>query len=348
LTAAPVTAADTVATSLPSLAPAAWARLGAHPVPAIEARGLRRTFGTMVAVDALDLTVERGEIYGFLGPNGAGKSTSVRMLCTLLRPTGGRATVAGFDVVRDATQVRLRVGVALQEAALDAGQSGRELLELQARLFALPGSSARRRIAELIELVDLGDAIDRRVATYSGGMRRRLDLALALVHEPEVIFLDEPTTGLDPVSRRQVWTEVRRLNEHEGVTIFLTTQYLEEADALAGRVGIISGGRLVVEGTPDELKRSVGRDLVVVTIDGEMTPAHEALRALDLVERCEAMGDELVAAVASGPAAVPRIASALDGLPLTIREISVRRPSLDDVFLEVTGARIGASAAAVR
>jgi ABC-2 type transport system ATP-binding protein len=299
-------------------------------------------------VEALDLTVERGEIYGFLGPNGAGKSTSVRMLCTLLRPTSGHARVAGFDVVHDTTQVRLRVGVALQEAALDAGQSGRELLELQARLFALPGSLARRRIAELIELVDLGDAIDRRVATYSGGMRRRLDLALALVHEPEVIFLDEPTTGLDPVSRRQVWTEVRRLNEHDGVTIFLTTQYLEEADALAGRVGIISGGQLVVEGTPDELKRSVGRDVVVVTIDGEMAAAHEALRALDIVEHCEAVGDELVAAVASGPAAVPRIAFALDGLPLTIREISVRRPSLDDVFLEVTGARLGASAGAVR
>jgi ABC-2 type transport system ATP-binding protein len=299
-------------------------------------------------VEALDLTVERGEIYGFLGPNGAGKSTSVRMLCTLLRPTSGHARVAGFDVVHDTTQVRLRVGVALQEAALDAGQSGRELLELQARLFALPGSLARRRIAELIELVDLGDAIDRRVATYSGGMRRRLDLALALVHKPEVIFLDEPTTGLDPVSRRQVWTEVRRLNEHDGVTIFLTTQYLEEADALAGRVGIISGGQLVVEGTPDELKRSVGRDVVVVTIDGEMAAAHEALRALDIVEHCEAVGDELVAAVASGPAAVPRIAFALDGLPLTIREISVRRPSLDDVFLEVTGARLGASAGAVR
>jgi ABC-2 type transport system ATP-binding protein len=318
------------------------ARHVSAPPPAILASAIRREFGATVALAGVDVRVEPGEIYGFLGPNGAGKTTLVRVLATLLRPTSGTATVAGIDVLRDTEAVRDRIGVALQEASLDPGQTGRELLTLQAALFALPRAVARPRIAELIELVDLGDAIDRRVETYSGGMKRRLDLALALVHDPEVLFLDEPTTGLDPVSRRLVWDEVRRLNRERGLTVFLTTQYLEEADELADRVGIIANGRLVAEGTPDELKRTVGRDVVVARVEGDVAVARAVVEALPDVETVRITGEELTAAVSDGPAAVPAIAIALDGADnVRVSELSFRRPSLDDVFLEVTGARIG-------
>jgi ABC-2 type transport system ATP-binding protein len=308
---------------------------------AVEAHDLVRTFGATQAVRGVDLAVQRGEIYGFLGPNGAGKTTVVRILCTLLRPTGGHVRVAGIDVVADPAGVRMRIGAALQEASLDLVQTGRELLSLQARLFGLPSDVARRRIAELVDLVDLGEALDRRVKTYSGGMRRRLDLALALVHEPEVLFLDEPTTGLDPGSRRQVWTEVRRLNDELGVTIFLTTQYLEEADALAGRVGIIAEGRIVAEGTPADLKRSVGRDVVIVRLEGHPEGAEAVLRDLSDVEHMERAGHEVRLAVSDGPAAIPTIAAALANVDgVTIREMALRRPSLDDVFFTVTGQRL--------
>src|SRR5436190_11920336 len=222
---------------------------------AIRCVELARAFGEVDAVNGVDLDVANGEIYGFLGPNGAGKSTTVRMLCTLLAPTSGYAEVAGFDVVDKPGAVRLRIGVALQEAALDPRQTGAELLLLQGRLYGLTRVDAQRRVEELGELIDLSDALDRRIATYSGGMKRRLDLVAALIHNPRILFLDEPTTGLDPVSRATVWEEVRRLNDL-GMTIFLTTQYLEEADALADRVGIIDHGRIVAEGTPTELKRS--------------------------------------------------------------------------------------------
>ena len=225
---------------------------------AIEVVGLERAFGDVFAVQGVDLEVQEGEIYGFLGPNGAGKTTTVRVLTTLLLPTGGRATVAGHDVVADARSVRRSIGVALQEAALDPLMTGRELIRLQATLQGIPTAEGRRRADDLLERVDLAAAADRRVGTYSGGMQRRLDLAAALVHEPRVLFLDEPTTGLDPVSRKTIWQEVRDLND-EGTTVFLTTQYLEEADQVADRVGIISGGRLVAEGTPSALKAEVGK-----------------------------------------------------------------------------------------
>ena len=239
---------------------------------AIRAVGLRRTFGEVTAVDALDLEIRRGEIYGLLGPNGAGKSTTVKMLCTLLAPSGGQATVAGFDISREAQQVRLNIGVALQEVALDPKQTGLELLRLQGRLYGLSKREVDARLAELRSLVDIGDALERRIGTYSGGMQRRLDLAAALVHNPEVLFLDEPTTGLDPLSRARVWDEVRRLNEQLGMTILLTTQYLEEADELADRVGIVDAGRLVAEGTPTELKRRIGTDLVICLLYTSPSP----------------------------------------------------------------------------
>jgi ABC-2 type transport system ATP-binding protein len=333
--------------SLSSILPAPSPSAAIAPQPAIHATGIRRLFGETVALDGVDVMVEPGEIYGFLGPNGAGKTTLVRVLTTLLRPTAGSAIVAGADVVRDTESVRYRIGVALQEASLDPGQTGRELLDLQASLFAIPKAVARVRVAELIELVDLGDAIDRRVETYSGGMRRRLDLALALVHDPEVLFLDEPTTGLDPVSRRQIWDEVRRLNREQGLTVFLTTQYLEEADELADRVGIIANGRIVAEGTPDELKRTIGRDVVVAQIEGDVAAACVALEALPDVESVRTAGEELTAVVSDGPAAVPGIAVALNEIAhVRVTQLSFRRPSLDDVFLEVTGARIAGAAAA--
>jgi len=311
---------------------------------AIEARDLVRTFGQKRAVDGVDLAVASGEIYGFLGPNGAGKTTTVRMLCTLLRPTSGTARVAGMDVTRDPGAVRMHIGVALQEASLDLGQSGRELLELQARLFSLPGDAARKRIAELVELVDIGDALDQRVSTYSGGMRRRLDLAMALVHEPSVLFLDEPTTGLDPQSRRQVWSEVKRLNEDQGLTVFLTTQYLEEADELADRVGIIAEGRIVAEGSPDELKRSVGKDVLVLRVDGDPQLTRTAIGDLPDMEHVEIGEHEVRLVVSDGPAAIPVVAGRLalaEGIE--VREMTLRRPTLDDVFLAVAGREMSAT-----
>jgi len=244
---------------------------------AISAQGLVREFNGLTAVDHLDLDIGRGEIYGFLGPNGAGKSTTVRVLCTLLSPTAGRAVVAGYDVATQPGKVRLRIGVALQEAALDPKQTGIELLRLQGRLYGLSRSEIDGRLADLGQLIDIGDALGRPIKTYSGGMKRRLDLAAALVHNPEVLFLDEPTSGLDPVSRARMWEEVRRLNRELDMTIFLTTQYLEEADELADRVGIINDGRLVAQGTPDGLKRSIGNDLIVARLDASAARAQEAV-----------------------------------------------------------------------
>jgi len=311
---------------------------------AVDARGLRRTFGSVCAVDGVDLAVARNEIYGFLGPNGAGKSTVVRMLCTLLRPTAGRAVVAGHDVVGDAQAVRVRIGVALQEAALDDLQTGRELLGLQGRLFGLRTAQITRRIDDVLGLVDIGDAIDRRVGSYSGGMKRRLDLAMALIHNPEVLFLDEPTTGLDPASRTMVWEEVTRLNRELGMTIFLTTQYLEEADVLAHRIGIINRGRLVAEGTPQSLKHSIADDVVVAEVSGDDPGLLGRLRQLPGVRSVGREGDRISLRVADGPAILSPVALALAGARLEVRSITLRTPTLDDVFLELTGDRIEAAA----
>ena len=316
------------------------------PPPAIHAQALARSFGDKAAVAGVDLAVAAGEIYGFLGPNGAGKTTTMRMLTTLLASTGGTATVAGFDVRSHPEAVRLRIGVALQEAALDPKQTGRELLDLQGRLYGLPSAHRRRRVAELLELVDIGDAIDQRIGTYSGGMKRRLDLAAALVHQPEVLFLDEPTTGLDPTSRAAVWAEVRYLNQELGMTIFLTTQYLEEADALAHRVGIISHGRLVAEGTPGELKRSVGSDLVIATVAaGSAEAAARAVQAVEGVSRVEVSDDEVVMAVDHGARAVSPVAVALADAGVAVEGLTLRTPTLDDVFLHITGGRLKEDAA---
>lgn len=311
---------------------------------AIEATALVRAYGEVRAVDTIDLRVPPGEVYGFLGPNGAGKSTVVRMLTTLLLPTQGRAMVAGYDVVRDPTAVRLRIGAALQEAALDPKQTGRELLALQARLYGLRGREVKERVRDLAALVDIGDAMDHFIGTYSGGMKRRLDLAAALVHNPVVLFLDEPTTGLDPISRTKVWEEVRRINRDLGTTIFLTTQYLEEADQLAGRVGIINRGKIVAEGTPESLKHSVGSDVIVAKVVGEAALAAAECQKLRGVAGAEIHGDEVTLSVAQGSAVIGPVAIALNACGVEVRELTLRTPTLDDVFLHYTGARLEAEA----
>ncbi|MGK2948560.1 MAG: ATP-binding cassette domain-containing protein [Acidimicrobiales bacterium] len=307
---------------------------------AISARGLERRFGDLAAVDGVDLDIQPGEIYGFLGPNGAGKSTTVRVLCTLISPTGGTATVAGHDVATEPELVRLRIGVALQEAALDPKQTGVELLRLQGRLYGLTKAEVATRLHDLLDLVDIGDAIDRPIGTYSGGMKRRLDLAAALIHNPDILFLDEPTTGLDPVSRAQVWEEVRRLNDELGTTIFLTTQYLEEADTLAHRVGILSGGKIVAEGSPAELKRSVGDDVIIARIEGDPAAALRSVEGIEGISSADLHGDELTIAATDGASVISPVAVALSGGGIRVRDLTLRTTTLDDVFLELTGNRI--------
>jgi ABC-2 type transport system ATP-binding protein len=304
----------------------------------IVVEGLVRTFkGDIRAVDGIDLEVASGEIYGFLGPNGAGKSTTVHMLTTLLPPTAGRASVAGFDVASQGADVRRHIGAALQAAALDTFLTGREHMDLQAGLNGLAKAERARRGTELLERVGLTDAADRKVGGYSGGMKRRLDLAMALVHAPSILFLDEPTTGLDPQSRSALWDEVERLAREDGVTVFLTTQYLEEADVLADRVGIIDRGKIVAEGTPDELKREIGGDSV------EAIPAdpHDVERAAAVLSRFgePAAHSPKGAAVRlrQGAEQLAAIVRALDDEGIAVAHLQLHSPSLDDVFLAKTG-----------
>jgi ABC-2 type transport system ATP-binding protein len=308
---------------------------------AIEVEGLVKEFKKGPrAVDGIDLQVATGEIYGFLGPNGAGKSTTVHVLTTLLPPTAGRARVAGHDVVREGAAVRAAIGAALQEAALDPYLTAREHMRLQTALHGLPKEERRRRGDALIERVGLSEAADRKVGSYSGGMKRRLDLALALVHEPRILFLDEPTTGLDVQSRTAVWDEVGRLARDDGVTVFLTTQYLEEADALAGRVGIIDHGHIVAEGTPAALKAEIGEPSV------EAVPANPAdrPRVESVLERFAAGGDcphstedSVAVRLTAGDAGLADVVRALDSEGIEVAHLQLHAPSLDDVFLAKTG-----------
>jgi len=302
--------------------------------------GLVREFGSrppIRAVDGIQLQVQPGEIYGFLGPNGAGKSTTVHVLTTLLPPTAGRATVAGFDVSTQGPDVRRRIGAALQEAALDNFLTGREHFELQGGLHGLSKPDRAARARELLERVGLTDAADRKVGGYSGGMKRRLDLALALVHRPSILFLDEPTTGLDPQSRSALWGEVARLAKDDGVTVFLTTQYLEEADVLADRVGIIDHGHIVAEGTPQALKEQIGRSSV------EAIPANPDDRgAIEAVlsrfgEPAAASPKGVAVRLAGGSESLGQVVRALDGEGLAVAHLQLHAPSLDDVFLAKTG-----------
>jgi len=304
----------------------------------IEAEGLVREFKNGPrAVDGIDLEVGAGEIYGFLGPNGAGKSTTVLMLTTLLPPTAGTARVAGFDIVREGPRVRASIGAALQEAALDPLLSAREHMRLQTALHGIGKAERQARGQELLERVGLSQAADRRVGGYSGGMKRRLDLALALAHRPRILFLDEPTTGLDIQSRTALWEEVARLAAEEGVTVFLTTQYLEEADALARRVGIIDHGRIVAEGTPAALKAEIGRP----TVEAVPREPGERERLASVLERFgpRAGGSPRGAAarLEGGEAQLADVVRALDSEGIAIETLQLHAPSLDDVFLAKTG-----------
>ena len=303
----------------------------------IEVEGLVRVFKKGPrAVDGIDLEVAPGEIYGFLGPNGAGKSTTVLMLTTLLPPTEGTARVAGYDVVKQGAEVRRSIGAALQEAALDPFLTGREHMRLQAGLHGLSKADRDARARELLTRVGLMDAADRKVGGYSGGMKRRLDLGLALVHRPRILFLDEPTTGLDPQSRSALWAEVARLSADDGVTVFLTTQYLEEADVLADRVGIIDHGHIVAEGTPEQLKAEIGRSSI------EAVPAEdedrERLQAVlgRFGETCGASAGAEAVRFGNGDG-IADVVRALDAEGIRVAKLTVHEPTLDDVFLAKTG-----------
>ncbi len=325
---------------------------------AIYCKNLCRSFGEIQAVKSLTLGIKRGEIYGFLGPNGAGKTTSLRMLSTLLKPTSGEGWVAGHDISKEPELVRLKIGTTLQEASLDNILTGRETLTYQGRYYGLSQNQIQTRIDELAPLLDM-DAIDRRVKTYSGGMKRRLDVAASLIHNPEVLFLDEPTTGLDPVSRIKVWEEIRQLNSNYNITIFLTTQYLDEADQLADRVGILSGGEILTEGSPEELKRKIGKDVICVRVgengasgtsngsgengENNKSDRQELLDALGKVSGVSSVDEqpgELLIGAENGTAVLGEVAVILKGSSEDVIEISLRSPTLDEVFLEATGYRI--------
>jgi ABC-2 type transport system ATP-binding protein len=306
---------------------------------AIEVEGLRKTYaGGVEAVRGVSFSVRPGEVFALLGPNGAGKSTTVRILTTLSAPTAGQARVAGFDVVSQPREVRRRIGYVAQASGVDVTATGRENLTLQGQLFRLSGTALRLRVGELLDLFQLATAADRQTLTYSGGMRRRLDVAMGLIHRPEVLFLDEPTTGLDPESRSLMWKEVRRLAEG-GLTLLLTTHYLEEADQLAQRLAIVDGGQIVATGTPDELKGQLRGDVVSVELaDRSRTSEAElVLRGQEDVSRVLVDAGRLYAQVAHGARAVPVLLAALEKAGLDVAQVSLSRPSLEDVYLTATG-----------
>jgi ABC-2 type transport system ATP-binding protein len=307
-------------------------------VDAIVAEDLRKRYKTVQALDGLSFSVRDGEVFGLLGPNGAGKSTTVRVLTTLTRADSGRATVAGEDVMRYPNRVRHLIGYIAQDSGVDAEATGRENLLLQGRIHGMSGAPLRRRVDELLELVGLADAAERVTRGYSGGMKRRLDIAIGLVHKPRVLFLDEPTTGLDPEARAGMWVEVERLAAQESLTILLTTHYLEEADRLAQRVAIVSRGRIVVEGTPDELKRDLRGESVSVELqetNGRLADAKRIVSAIS--DNVHVEGQIVRARVPNGAQAIPVILGALDDAGIEVAAVTTARPSLDDVYLHYTG-----------
>lgn len=305
--------------------------------PAIKVKNLSRSYKEKNAVKDVSFEVKQGEIYAFLGPNGAGKSTTIKMLVTLIEPTDGYAEIYGLNIQNKSEQVRLLIGVALQEASLDEAQTGLEFLKLQGRLYGLSSSVIESRIKELLTLVDIGDAIGNQIKTYSGGMKRRLDLAASIIHKPKVLFLDEPTTGLDPISRAKVWSEVQRLNKELGMTIFLTTQYLEEADKLADRVGIINDGIIAAEGTPQELKNSIGEDMIIVTADSINKDVISKIESIPGVIKLDIDGRDYKIITNFGANLVGKIATELNNAGINIDSLTLRTTTLDDVFFHVTG-----------
>ncbi|HEY3139650.1 MAG TPA: ATP-binding cassette domain-containing protein [Acidimicrobiales bacterium] len=309
--------------------------------PALVAEGLRQTFGDVVALDGLDLEVEAGTVFGLLGPNGAGKTTLVRILATLLRPTAGRASVLGHDVVADPLAVRRRIGLAGQFAAVDEELTGRENLEMVGRLYRLSGTEARARAGEVLDRFGLAEAADRRVSTYSGGMRRRLDLGASLTGRPPVFLLDEPTTGLDPRTRQELWNTVDELRR-DGTTVLLTTQYLEEADRLAQRIAVVDHGRVAAEGTASELKATIGTEMLVLRVADPARSAEAATALTDLTAGDEPFVDAAAGEIrlaVSDPSASAEAVRRLDARRVPLAAVELQQPSLDDVFLTLTGKR---------
>jgi len=298
---------------------------------------LVKRFRDQTAVNDVSFTIQAGEVFGFLGPNGAGKSTTISMLTTLTMPTAGQASVGGYDIVHQADAVRRSAGVALQEIGLDPQMTGPELLIVQGRLFGFTPRQARERTQALLQLVGLEDVQKRPVGKFSGGMRRRLDLALALVHEPDILFLDEPTTGLDPASRRDVWREIRRLNRERGMTIFLTSQYLEEVDELADRIAIIDQGKIAIEGTPAALKASVGSESIALTFATDEQAQHAETALADMGQRMQRDQHIVRLYLAQAAQAVPTVISRLTTEGVPPLALTLAQPTLDDVFLQVTG-----------
>ncbi len=310
----------------------------------IVAEGITRDFADLRAVDSVDLDIRSGQIFGFLGPNGSGKTTTVKMLTTILALTAGSARVGGFDVVRESHEVRSRIGVALQEVGLDMLMTAPELLVLQSRLFSADPAAARAKAQTLLKTVGLDDVDPKkRVGQYSGGMKRRLDLALALVNDPDVLFLDEPTTGLDPVSRLTIWEEVRRLNSERGMTIFLTTQYLEEADKLADEVAIINQGRIAARGSPRALKKEIGNEVVTLSFASPDLAGRADATLAALAPKRQVAGHDLLCYFASAADKLPGLIRALDEAEIPLEALTMSEPTLDDVFLRATGHRLTGS-----
>ncbi len=307
----------------------------------VEVYDLVKTFkGDVKAVQGVTFQVAEGEFFAFLGPNGAGKSTTIQVLTTLLRPTSGTAFISGFNVDKEPTRVRQVMGVALQDTGIDPVLTGRELIELQAKLFGFSNKHAKQRANELLELINLQDDANRRVGKYSGGMRRRLDLALSLVHSPSILFLDEPTTGLDPMNRIAIWDEMRRLNKQNGTTIFLTTQYLEEADQLSDRIAIIQAGRIVATGTPTQLKTKIGMDVIDIELVDEAAAQRAGLLLQPISKNERISKNHLKIYVENGSKVLPEIVRILDRDMITLVHLSVSQPTLDEVFLQVTAEEV--------
>jgi ABC-2 type transport system ATP-binding protein len=313
---------------------------------AIEAQGLEKRYPPargqsegVLAVAGIDLRINTGEVYALLGPNGAGKTTTINMLTTLTRPTAGTALVAGHDVIREAAQVRARIGVTFQDIVLDNDLTGRQVLDIHGRLYRQPGPLRRERIAQLVELVQLADALDRPVKSYSGGMKRRLELARGLMTDPQVLFLDEPTQGLDPQNRASVWSYIRELNRQRGLTLLLTTHYMEEAEALAHRVGIVDHGKLVVEGTLSELVAQIGAEMIRVRGSGDSEHFATLLRRLPFVERVQVdtSSKQVTVYVDHGGRRLAEVLGAAGGNGYQVEDITMTRPGLADVFLHYTG-----------
>lgn len=307
---------------------------------AIEAESLSKSFGETKSVDNITFRVEESEVYGFLGSNGAGKSTTMMMLTTLLRPTSGSARVAGFDVVREASRVRSHIGFVQQENAVDEYLTGRENLALQAKLSRVDRNDAKGRIDELLDTVGLADRQHDAAVTYSGGMKKRLDIACGLLHRPSVLFLDEPTVGLDIQTRRRIWESIRRMHREHGMTVFLSTHYMEEADELCDRVCIIDEGSIRAVGRPGEMKGRMGRDVITMEVGGSARRLADRMGTMQGVKSVDMRGDSVMAYVQDGAGMMPAIFEMADSLGVTIRAVSMSKPSMDDVYISYTGHQI--------